>query len=55
MNWILKRAGEPSTRAGVAVALQVAKTVPVVAPYAALCDALTALLAGHLIVTPDKA
>jgi hypothetical protein len=55
MIWLQSRLSEPSTKNGLAVALQLAKAVPVLAPYALVLDTLSALLAGNAIVTPDKA
>lgn len=54
MNWLKKRLSEGSTGAGVAVALQLAKTVPALAPYAQLLDALAGLAAAHAVVMPDR-
>lgn len=54
MNWLKKRLSEGSTGAGVAVALQMAKAVPALAPYAQLLDVLTGLAATHAVVMPEK-
>lgn len=54
MNWLKKRLSEGSTGAGLAVAFQLAKAVPALAPYAQILDALSALAAGHAVVSPDR-
>jgi hypothetical protein len=53
MNWLFKRLQEPSTGAGVAIAAQLAKTLPQLAPYAAALDYVSYLAAGHAVVMPE--
>lgn len=53
MNWLLQRLSENSTKLALAYGLQVAKAVPVLAPYAQAVDILTGLLVSHAAVTPD--
>lgn len=54
MNWLINRLLEPSTGAGLAVAAQLAKTVPQLATYAQVLDVLTGLATVHAIAAPER-
>lgn len=54
MNWLLNRLREPSTGAGIALACVLAKSVPQLAPFVDVLDAVGALAATHAIATPER-
>jgi hypothetical protein len=53
MKWLFKRLSEPSTGAGVAIAAQLAKTVPALAAYGQVLDILSGLATVHAVALPE--